>query len=523
MGKGSRTRATGGVKPTVPASEKTSLGIKLAFVALGVLCLVALVYYIITGTGMLQRNMTAMTVGDQEFSVAYMNICYRNARANILTQYGSTLATYGYPTDSTLDGYTCIFDSSMTFKEYFLKQAEGQAQQMMVLYQEGKAAGFEPEDAEGYQTSLDQLKTQAESNDMSLKEYLKAAYGRAVTEDVIESFYKMSYYTSSYYDTIYHGKDYSDADIDTYYSENADDYDVASFYSYAFPYTKYTYTAPEDGKTVEEGQPASEEEAKTMTEAAQKEAQAKAAEMMTRVQNGEDFDTVAKEYYVAAGKKAEDFTTRYSENKTISSLSGVTGTWVTDAKRTAKEMTVLEDTTNTQYVVARFEDRHLSDTQAASVRHILFLYETADENATDEEKAKITEANAAQKAKAEALLAEWKSGEATENSFAALAKENSGDTGSSSEGGLYEHFSQGQMVEEFDAWSFDKARKAGDTALVESSYGAHLMYFVSADGDYYRYQVVDAMEQEAYTKWYETASKNYAASYSNFALTLVNQ
>ena len=523
MGKGSRTRSAGAPQQAARTSEKTSIGIKLAFVGVALLCLIALVYYIITGTGLLQRNMTALEVGDESFSASYMNICYRNARASVLSQYGSTLASYGYPTDSTLDAYTCIFDTTISFREYFMDQAEAQAKQMMVLYQEGKAAGFEPEDPEGYADSLATLKEQAESNDMSLKQYLQAAYGKSVTEDVIESFYKLSYYTSSYYDSIYNSKDYTDAEIDAYYKENADDYDVIDFYSYAFSYTKYTYTAPKDGETVEEGQPTSEEEATQMTEAAQKEAQEKAAEMVARVEKGEDFDTVAKEYFVGSGKKAEDFTTKYNEGKTVSTLSGATGTWLTDSKRTANEIAVVEDTSNTQYVVIRFQTRRLSDTQAASVRHILFLYESAGTDATDEEKEKITAANAEKKAAADKLLADWKAGEATEDSFAALAEEHSEDTGSNTDGGLYQHFPEGQMVDEFNEWSFDAARKAGDTAVIETSYGAHVMYYVSADGDYYRYRIEDTLKSDAYDAWYKTAAAKYDVSSHNFAMSLVNQ
>ena len=43
----------------------------------------------------------------------------------------------------------------------------------------------------------------------------------------------------------------------------------------------------------------------------------------------------------------------------------------------------------------------------------------------------------AAKQKAEDLLAQWKAGDATEDSFAELANENSADSGSNTNGGLY--------------------------------------------------------------------------------------
>ena len=35
------------------------------------------------------------------------------------------------------------------------------------------------------------------------------------------------------------------------------------------------------------------------------------------------------------------------------------------------------------------------------------------------------------------------------------------------------------MVEEFNDWCFDAARKPGDTGIVETPYGYHVMYFVA--------------------------------------------
>ena len=82
---------------------------------------------------------------------------------------------------------------------------------------------------------------------------------------------------------------------------------------------------------------------------------------------------------------------------------------------------------------------------------------------------------------ANALLAQWQAGEATEESFAALATENTTDTGSAENGGLYENVLKGQMVTEFEDWCFDDARQSGDTGIVQTTYGYHVMYFVSRD------------------------------------------
>lgn len=83
---------------------------------------------------------------------------------------------------------------------------------------------------------------------------------------------------------------------------------------------------------------------------------------------------------------------------------------------------------------------------------------------------------------AEALYEQWKSGEMTSESFGALANEHSDDQdGKVTNGGLYSDVYMGRMVEAFDAWCFDNSRKSGDSGIVKTEFGYHIMYFVRAD------------------------------------------
>ena len=80
-------------------------------------------------------------------------------------------------------------------------------------------------------------------------------------------------------------------------------------------------------------------------------------------------------------------------------------------------------------------------------------------------------------AAAEEILNQWKAGTADEAYFAQLATEKTEDPGSKETGGLYENVKTGQMVPEFDAWCFDESRKTGDTGLVKTTYGYHVMFY----------------------------------------------
>lgn len=120
----------------------------------------------------------------------------------------------------------------------------------------------------------------------------------------------------------------------------------------------------------------------------------------------------------------------------------------------------------------------------ADVRHILI----APEGGTEDEEGEITYSEAeweACKAAARKLLDEWLAGDATEESFAALVAENTDDSGSAENGGLYEGVKKDSgYVEEFEAWCLDESRKEGDYGLIKTEYGYHIMYFCDSEAQW---------------------------------------
>ena len=156
------------------------------------------------------------------------------------------------------------------------------------------------------------------------------------------------------------------------------------------------------------------------------------------------------------------------------------------------------------------------DKNVVNVRHILICPENVEDTASWE----------AAKKKAEELYGTWKSGAATEDSFAELAAANTEDPGSMETGGLYEDVYPGQMVDTFDAWCFDDSRKTGDTGIVETSYGYHIMYFVS-EGDYiyWRSAAEDDYVSEQVEIEFQKLRDEYKLDYdlSKIALTLPGQ
>ena len=168
------------------------------------------------------------------------------------------------------------------------------------------------------------------------------------------------------------------------------------------------------------------------------------------------------------------------------------GKWAFDASRKVGDTTVIEDAEAVSYTVVMLERTEFrEETLTRNVRHILF------------QSANHTDAAGA-KAAAEEVLAKWEASAKDENAFAALATEYTEDTGSASNGGLYENVMSGEMVEEFDAWLYDDARKAGDVEIVETAdYGAHIMYYVGEGQPEWEVNVRSAITSEKYNSAYE--------------------
>ena len=253
-----------------------------------------------------------------------------------------------------------------------------------------------------------------------------------------------------------------------------------------------------DGNTV---QATDEEQA-----AAQEAAKATAEEILAAYNSGKSLESIAGNY-----EKATYYNTTYYD--------GVVGNWLFDDARKDGDTEILEVGTN--YYVGLFHSRGREEYKTVDIRHILITPETGtkaqgDEGYEDEQ----TQLKAAARTKAEEILAQWKSGEATEDSFAQLAMENSAD-GSKYDGGLYTRVTKGWAVEEFNDWCFDASRKDGDTGIVDTTYGSHVMYFVGYDLPAWAASVTSDLQEKAASEWSTALSENADVQQSDFGMKFV--
>ena len=472
--------------------------------------------------GMASRLATGALVNDEKISAVELNYFYIDAINNYCNQYSSYLS-YFIDTSKPLDEQYYDEENKITWADEFLDMALESAKNNYALYNAAKAANHTLSDEEKAQSDelFSQLKETAKSYGYgSSNGYLKALYGKGASLRSYKAYYEVTSLASSYYAAY---SDKTEAGID---NAALREYEADKMYEYnSYTYASYYMTVDsfkEGGATNDEGTVVYTDE-----EIAAAEAAAKAAAEALAVAENNTLEALnaaiaaannATTSSVATSDEATKDTASKSatatENKDVkySSVNTAVQEWIRDDARKAGDIAALPySTTSTVdgeevetlkgYYVVLFQDVNDNTFALKDVRHILVSYEggTTDENGSttysDEEK------NAA-KEKAEAILKEWEEGEKTEESFAALATEKSTDPGSSENGGLYEAIYPGQMVTPFEDWCFDETRKEGDTGIVQTDYGYHVMFFSGDNETNYRdYMVKNALLNETVTDW----------------------
>lgn len=465
-------------------------------------------------SGILERNTTAATInGDTKISAAELNHYYMDTVNQFMNQFSNYLSLTGLDSTKPLDEQIQNEETNTTWADYFLQDATKRMKSVYAVYNDAVAQGYTLSDTAKTQLDMTVSNMAAYAKIYGYPDagsYIKAVYGQGCNEETYRQYAEIQLIASEYAKDHSESLTYDDAALRAAEAENFNAYSSYSYHSY-FVGASHFYeggTTGEDGKVTY-----SDEEKQAGLKAAEKAAQDL---LDQKPATAEEFDKAIGAMSINADTDAKS---TVFDRVLYSQIGQIFRDWVTDAQRTAGDMTVIPnetETTNedgtatktvTGYYVVMFDGATDNTFPLVNVRHILVPYEggTTGKNGqktyTDEEKA-------AAKTKAEELLAQFTSGETTEDAFAALAKENSTDGGSKENGGLYEDVYPGQMVRNFNDWCFDESRKPGDTGIVESDYGVHVMYFVGDSETTYRdYMITNELRSADMAKWEESLAE----------------
>ena len=464
--------------------------------AIAVVFVLVAALLVVVNSGVLERSATAITVDGENYTAAQMNYYYYGIKNSIINSGYSSF--YGIDTSVAMDKQNMSDTAKMllqvtdegdiTWDQFFRDYATRQLSVQVMAAKEAEANGMGEDDDIRAEVNeiIDNITAGAKEQGYTLKSYLKLAYGSTMTVSTFKKMMTLEEVATHYMQHYQEELSYTESQLEEYYQANSSDFDVAS---YEYIYFKGTAdsTTDADGNTV---QPTEAASAAAKTAAAEA-----AAAALERYQAGESLSVIAADY---------ESTGSYSSVDAGSNNGSALSTWVFDKARTSGESAVVTDDPNSYVVV--FHSVGRQEYKTVDVRHILFRADTTGLDSKSETyEADLQAAKDAAKAKAEDALAQWKAGDATEDSFAALANELSEDGGSNTNGGLYTKVLKGQMVTEFNDWLFDESRKPGDTGVVygeSSNYaGYHVMYFVGDDVPCWQVQVENTLRSRDTEAW----------------------
>ena len=493
------------------AEQKEAKKLKLytaAFVVVLVVLLVTAVTVGVTQTinnsGMLEKKTVAMTIGDHQVSNAELNYYYIAAVNNFYSQNGSYASLLGLDVTQPLDQQIIDESNGQTWADYFLDSAKASATAVYALKDAAAAAGHTlSEDLiASADATMENMALYSTLYGYSDEEgYLKAMYGKGASMDTFRSYIEDTLLADDYYAAYSENLTYSNDDLRAAEKDNFNAYSAFTYNYYNLPVSKFQ----EGGTTAEDGTVTYSDEEKAAALAACEEA----AKSLTsaEITSVELLDAAIAALSVNAETTAAS---TFYEDNAYSYISAPIAEWLSGSSRKEGDLTYIPNTTTDAdgnevvngYYIVYFHSVNDNAFALKNVRHILVNFEGGT---TDETTGAVTysdEEKAAAKAEAEEILAAFQAGEATEASFAALAAEKTDDTGSSAAGGLYEDIYPGQMVASFEDWCYD-AHEAGDTGIVESEYGYHIMYFAgNSDVTYRDYLITTKLRSNDLNTWY---------------------
>jgi len=463
-----------GYNPDAEAEQARRKQTKKAVIVLALFAVVGILVLALN-SNLFYRTVTAVEVDNQRFSVADMNFYY----AGIFDFDGAVQAVRR----STLLHNRAV--------------EEG-----LTLDQEAR---------DGVEDFISMVRDEYESlGARSARELIAAHYSSRVNLRVLRERMEFDALGRMYQDLFFERQhdSFTEDMLEAFYEEHRDNYDRLSFRVYEIPFMlgEIDFTTDEAGladmpiTTLAEAQAAADIIAATAEELGEEGFILGVMEAMSEQDLEDGMDA--------------DFNTLQRNTPRGTVVHMEFGQWLTDDSREPGDVTVIagEASVFALYFIDLDDNRY----HTYNVRHILIGLDQGvffDDNGepltlSDEE---IDNLEAQQRAdalaQAEDVLAQWRAGEATEESFIALVREYSADNWQQNESpGLFEVHEDSGLVDEFEGWALDPARSPGDVEIVETQFGYHIMYFVEESPLERRHTLAQRdMANEAFQTWLEEA------------------
>lgn len=433
------------------------------------------------------------TVDGQKISIGMYDYYY----ASIVSYY-EQYASYGYYSlDTTKDyskQYTTDDDGNkISWQKFFETEALKEVEQITTYYSKALEEGVTLTSAQKktIDKQISTLKDSASQNDVSLDQYIKANFGTYCSEDTIRIMLEQYYLSANYKGKFKCETKVTDNDVDKYYNGHKNDYKKIEFYYIASPYDATDDNSKNESIKTAEKIMAKMKDKKSVIALVP---EVYSSYIDSQVKSSMEQDSTLTE------KKAREEAVKSYESNVVTTVSGSDSpfddkmnTWLfSDDTKVGSKKYYIDESAGYIYIVLKTSKASVEEDETYTVRHILVAPESgSNSSSSTSEKTEYTDEQwAAAKKKADSILAKFNKTDKSEYEFAKLAEQYSTDSASTSSGsndsfgGLYESVTLGQMVPDFEKWSIDDSRKYGDTGIVKSDYGYHIMFFINDCPEY---------------------------------------
>lgn len=393
-------------------------------------------------------------------------------RAELAYTFYLNYTDFKYANSDNIDFYNIDIESSLkdqvyyddlTWFDYFANMSLEYMEEILRYCEEAKKLGIEltESDLEEVEKAAEGYVNFAENYGYTVEEYLSLQFNSDVTLDTIREYMKKEALAFKLYNKIITSFEFSEDEINKHLEDNY------SRFSY-IDYVEYTF----DEKT--------DLNAKA------------AADALAEIRNVEEFDSYILDYMkntLALEEKKQKTTDCYHSAKEYDEFSDFSK-WAFDGGEDMQTYKKYDEVNGTYTVYLLTKAPYIHEKETKNLRLIAVDIDNYGSLYQVEERAK-------------AILDEWKAGEATEDSFATLAKQVSDDNTTNLNGGLVEGvYENGEGVsKDLSKWLYTEGRAVGDTEIFSSDGYYYVVYFTGNGEILWRTLVKNDLTQAAYGEY----------------------
>jgi len=475
----------------------------VAFIVVSVLGTIA--YTSAQKNGVFLRNKTVMKTENFKINGSMAQYFFNSNIKSYTQNYSEYLDQLGLDTTADLKEQASYDDANVSWYDYFLESTQQQMKEILLLSEKAKKEGYtlSQADYKAIDTTIASLTEAAESDDLTLREFLDANYGTKVSEEDIRDYLEITTLAQKYFIEYTNEREYKSNEISDYFDENKANYLTADYMYYLVNVDSENKNDAEIKILESEAKATAKELAKADSKS---EFEEKISEHMRKVIKQSNSEMTEDEIEESIESAIDSYTVSGEQYDVSTEL----GKWLFSEERKAADSTVVKGEENEGYYAVYLVNPAKKDTSdTRSFRHILFNVSDYEDEAACEK--------AANK-----VLKEWRNGDKTEQSFSDLAKTHSDDIGSASVGGLYKNYSKGGYLgETFEAWLFAKNRKAGEVDVIKGDDAWHVVYYVGEGLKAWESNVVGDMQNDDYSKLLEDLGEKIEVKVNESKLELL--